>query len=1189
MQSRGSLSPRTAVASLASRLMQVLQAAIQQEWQDEKLANKLFEKLKPWASPNEQRAKDPPPQDTGSKGPGGKGAAAVKGKGKRGATSSGTSLAKEAAEEKSSTRAKIDTVRPPPDKGGPISLNASEWTKPVKLVSKAAVLAAVEQGSDVEGNVTVVKSEGEARELKALWTAATRYDPLTILLLVADCKSLGGSCAKVSLKRGAGPFAVQDATIVVLGDTHAAPWARQAKFSPPPKTTIRISAPFHYRLLFRNDDQWDSVSDVLAEIGKWKVCQVSQLTGGTWKWSSTKEGHQLVGHLRVPRALAEALLHRSGEKAIMITLTQVGDRPDESIRWFPKGDQDDETYFRAAVAAAASKGQGLKYRVGKGSDVGILRSAGEDAPEPRALVVQAQGIPKAWEGSEITSFFSSQGWKEVVCVTSKWPDKKAKKGVQWTLKGFPPVGGGDTENVTVWQYCDQDDPKLHIHVTKAPPRKPKVSDEFSGKGPPKKFFLKNETSEQAKPKVIDLEDMEVEEGHEDPEGDEKEAAKVPATPCVEDVPVVPEANEIAQARREGWTEVDLKGNGDCTFRCIAAAREFFDSEKVLSQTESKNKGALVRVDAVSHMRRHLERYLPNFAVDRDIPPEAPALDPATIKGNFEKWLQQLECPQAWADGLVLLACAVRYGQPIIVWYFHTEGNHWKRVTIAPDFHAGFARIAKKTQPITLLLKNEHFTWFKPPAGLDVKIVKRSWMRESAIPDRKVLQGAAPKSSGTPSLHSLESELCSPAKKSVAKDTGSSIPSVHALSCAGCVASCKGGKTPSLHSLQSSFSLCASFNAKAACCRDATGSSHVCGPKKGHVNEDPGKSPQAGEAVKGTEVCSGTPSLHDLDEGARTPSLCNLSQAFLVGTPGCVGPRHKEHVFEFSGRAVAGDTEADREALKAALLRKRKEPETEHYSETIAGDLDQLLPKRLRLFGKQKPSGEDPEPPPKKFEHVCSVCSALLSCASSASLSASTKHHYSSKRPEVPLRLIFPSKKVIPATLSHDIPKASRTWECPVCHKGLPAMSDYERICAIAKHCKDEHPKETPSTLHHKRLKGLAKPESMKANLAKHHARVREEKEHKDDHVRVVLPKPNWSNDRGCWVYCRYCLAHLQRRSPEFLKVPCKERLSKTSADLTAKRMKMAWWSRLCKEDPAHKELLLQATGWTEEAVNKLLS
>ena len=71
-------------------------------------------------------------------------------------------------------------------------------------------------------------------------------------------------------------------------------------------------------------------------------------------------------------------------------------------------------------------------------------------------------------------------------------------------------------------------------------------------------------------------------------------------------------------------------------RRIAAAREYADGGKVLSEKESKNKGAVVRVDAFSHMRRHLERYLPNFAVDTDIVPESPDPAPAALKSNFEK-------------------------------------------------------------------------------------------------------------------------------------------------------------------------------------------------------------------------------------------------------------------------------------------------------------------------------------------------------------------------------------------------------------------------------------------------------------------------------------------------------------------------------------------------------------------------
>ena len=56
----------------------------------------------------------------------------------------------------------------PHDSGGPpFGMQISEWSKPVKLVAKAAVLKVVEQGNDIDGNITVVKSEAAARELKA--------------------------------------------------------------------------------------------------------------------------------------------------------------------------------------------------------------------------------------------------------------------------------------------------------------------------------------------------------------------------------------------------------------------------------------------------------------------------------------------------------------------------------------------------------------------------------------------------------------------------------------------------------------------------------------------------------------------------------------------------------------------------------------------------------------------------------------------------------------------------------------------------------------------------------------------------------------------------------------------------------------------------------------------------------------
>ena len=82
---------------------------------------------------------------------------------------------------------------------------------------------------------------------------------------------------------------------------------------------------------------------------------------------------------RWPLSLADALLCKSGEKGIIITQTQVADRSSEAIRWFPKGEQDDETYFRSAVAAAAAKGQGLKLRLTKSLKLAV--KAGRSQPQ----------------------------------------------------------------------------------------------------------------------------------------------------------------------------------------------------------------------------------------------------------------------------------------------------------------------------------------------------------------------------------------------------------------------------------------------------------------------------------------------------------------------------------------------------------------------------------------------------------------------------------------------------------------------------------------------------------------------------------------------------------------------------------------------------------------------------------------
>ena len=133
-----------------------------------------------------------------------------------------------------------------------------------------------------------------------------------------------------------------------------------------------------------------------------------------------------------------------------------------------------------------------------------------------------KGFPRPGKVLRLRPFSVLKAGKRSFALLGNGQKRRQRKVSSGSLKAFPRSGAvtlrmsqfGSTVIKTTLSL------KLRIHVTKAPPRKRKVSDEFQVKGPPKKFFLKNETSEKAKLKVIDLEDMEVEEGHEDPESDE---------------------------------------------------------------------------------------------------------------------------------------------------------------------------------------------------------------------------------------------------------------------------------------------------------------------------------------------------------------------------------------------------------------------------------------------------------------------------------------------------------------------------------------------------------------------------------------------------------------------------------------------------------------------------------------------
>ena len=99
-----------------------------------------------------------------------------------------------------------------------------------------------------------------------------------------------------------------------------------------------------------------SPTDIVRELATWNLANTAQFLGGTWRWEQGRRAAQLVGHLKVPEALATKMIQQSGHRAIFCTQTQVHLR-DEKILWQCRlKDEDDEHYHRRALSKRTAAG-----------------------------------------------------------------------------------------------------------------------------------------------------------------------------------------------------------------------------------------------------------------------------------------------------------------------------------------------------------------------------------------------------------------------------------------------------------------------------------------------------------------------------------------------------------------------------------------------------------------------------------------------------------------------------------------------------------------------------------------------------------------------------------------------------------------------------------------------------------------
>ena len=369
---RGSGPPQS---DLVSRLMQVLQAAMQNSWSEDRLVTKMLEKLQPWVSasrdPGEDRQEGQAPNPARSAGsrvqslslepsaPGAnKGPEQKKGWGKQG---KGKTV-------ESSFVAPTPKSVPKPKSGPHTSkfaakVDQSEWDAPVVLMSPGQFKQALSDGSAVAGNLILARNDESLQEIQDLCNAFAFTQPLSFAQVTEHDKLL--PCVSVWWKKGRDVD--QHPQRVKLRITQITPSPGPDVRAPltvtvkapkgQPMAVVRIVAPEAYRKLFLKDQAADSPQLIIGEMANWTTCRASELTGGRWQQSQDKTGRVLTGFLRLPESTARALLANSGFHAIFCSLVgKSAERP--NVVWVPRSaEASHEEYCRFASSQAQNAKQ----------------------------------------------------------------------------------------------------------------------------------------------------------------------------------------------------------------------------------------------------------------------------------------------------------------------------------------------------------------------------------------------------------------------------------------------------------------------------------------------------------------------------------------------------------------------------------------------------------------------------------------------------------------------------------------------------------------------------------------------------------------------------------------------------------------------------------------------------------------
>ena len=349
----------------------------------------------------------------------------------------------------------------------------SEWIGDPVLTTLPQIEKALSEGQEVPGNLVITRDPDVSSQLISLWNA---YDlnKKWKLTVATVCPTQGfGPCISIQWASGK---AAQHSTQRLQVKTTQVGTLEGPKLSSPVVTqipklqgekmqTVRLLAPAFYRRFMPGAPTEDTPVSVISAWASFIGCQTAHLTGGNWQAVQHAHGRILIGHVRVSPVIANKLVAASGRQALFAT---IADKTAEkkSVVWFPKEKLDNESYFRKVLTQGQSQKVPLAIRQGGASDLGLVGVNKGEFLSNRPRLWEFYGTPKHWEAADVVAFLTANGWRDVV-VKNKF---RRERQFIWLFQALNDVAS-ETDKDS-FHYTD-DQGTLHLSIGPLPPATPR--------------------------------------------------------------------------------------------------------------------------------------------------------------------------------------------------------------------------------------------------------------------------------------------------------------------------------------------------------------------------------------------------------------------------------------------------------------------------------------------------------------------------------------------------------------------------------------------------------------------------------------------------------------------------------------------------------------------------------------------